>query len=161
MLNAHLFFFQQGAAQAEQLAQSVRNVQQNDPDFWAVHTALGFLHGHRREFDLARREFERGVALSGEMPLALQSLGLFHAARGNRLEAARVIARLERRAYPPPYYIASIYRRLGDAEKTFEWLERGFEERDGGMIDVRNWGERWRSNPRFRDLLARMSEARR
>jgi TolB-like protein len=161
MLNGHLLFMQQRSSLMEQLAQDIRNVQHIDPDFWAVHTALAFLHGQKQEFDLALGELERGVALSGEMPLALQSLGLFHAARGNRLEAARVIARLERRAYPPPVYIASIYRRLGDADKMFEWLERGFEERDGSMIDLTGWGEPWRSNTRFRDLLRRMREARR
>jgi len=161
MLNAHLLFMQQGPAQAEQLAQDVRNVQQIDPDFWAVHTALAILHGHKGDFDLALRALERGVQLSAEMPLALQSLGLFHAARGSRREAEHVIVRLERRPYAPPYYIANIYRRLGDVDKTFEWLERGFQERDGAMIDITTWGEPWKSNPRIRDLLRRMSEARR
>jgi hypothetical protein len=97
------------------------------------------------------------VELSGELPLALQSLGLFHAARGNRREAERVIARLEQRPYAPPYYIANIYRRLGDTDRTLEWLERGFAERDGAMIDLNTW----RSGPRVEDIRARMRASRR
>jgi TolB-like protein/Tfp pilus assembly protein PilF len=157
MLNAHLFFMQPLPAQAEQLARDVRHVEQIDPDFWAVHAARATLHGHRKDFDSALRALDRGVELSGELPLALQSLGLFHAARGNRREAERVIARLEQRPYAPPYYIANIYRRLGDTDRTLEWLERGFAERDGAMIDLNTW----RSGPRVEDIRARMRASRR
>jgi hypothetical protein len=150
---------QQPRSHATALAEDVRRVQQIDPDFWAVHTALGVLHRHRKEFDAARREFELGVELSGGMPLALGSLGDFHAARRERPEAERVIARLQARPYSPPYYIASIYRRLGDTAPMFEWLERGFEERNGGMIDLHYWGEPWKSHPRFQELLRRMKAA--
>ena len=160
MLNAHLFFMEAAPARAEQLSRGVRDVQLMDPDFWAVHTALAMLHRQKKEFDAALREYERAVELSGELPLALQSLGLFHAARGNRREAEQVIVRLEQRPYPPPYYIAVIYRTLGDSEKMFEWLERGFRERDGAMIDVNTWGGPAKSDPRILDLLQRMSRAR-
>ena len=63
------------------------------------------------------------------------------------------------RPYPPPYYIASVYRRLGDTTPMFEWLERGLEERDGGMIDLNYWSESWKSQPRFQELLRRMQAA--
>jgi len=163
MLNAHLFFMQPAAAQADQLAQDVRSVQQIDPDFWAVHTALATLNRHKKDYDGALREYERGVELSGGMPLALQSLGLFHAARGNRRAAEAIIARLERRPYPPPLYIAAIYHRLGGTDQTFEWLERGFKERDGAMIDLVSpaWAEARKSDARIQDLVRRMTEARR
>jgi tetratricopeptide (TPR) repeat protein len=161
MLNAHLFFMQQNPVHANTLAEQVRNVQQIDPDFWAVHTALAILHNHKKEFDAALREHEIAVKLSGGMPLALSQLGNFHATRGNRAEVERVIARLRQRPYSPSFYIAQIYRRLGDTALTFEWLERAFEERDGGMIDVQSWGEPWKSQQRFQDLLQRMKAARR
>ena len=161
MLNAHLFFMQQNPARADALAEQVRSVQQIDPDFWAVHTALGILHSQKKDFDAALREHESAVKLSAGMPLALQFLGLFHAARGNRAEAERVIARLRERSYSPSYYIANIYRRLGDTALTYEWLERAFAERDGAIIDIRNWGEPLRSQQRFQDLLQRMKAAKR
>jgi serine/threonine protein kinase len=161
MLNAHLIFMQQGAGQAEQLAQTIRNVQQLDAGFWVVHIGSAFLHVHRKDFDSALREYERAVAFSGELPLALTALGRFHASRGDRRGTEAVIARLERRPYPPPVYIASLYRRLGDRARMFEWLDRGLVERDGGMIDVNAWGEPLKSTPRFQDLLRRMRDAKR
>ena len=156
MLNAHLFYMESGANQAEQLAQDVRAVQQMEPNFWAVHTALGMLHNHRKEFEAALREHQLGVELSGEMPLALQTLAFFYVATGKRAEAEAILARLQRRPYAPPYYIAGIYRRLGDLDRTGEWLERGLQDRDGAMIDLSRWPEQWRSHPKVRDVLERM-----
>ena len=156
MLNTHLFFMESGAGQADQLARDVRAVQQIDPDFWGVHSALGFLHSHRKEWDAALREFQLAVERSGELPLALQSLALFHAGRGQRREAEAVLARLQQRPYAPPYYIAIIYRRLGDEARMIEWLERGLAERDGAMIDLHSWREPWRSHPKVQSVLTRM-----
>jgi hypothetical protein len=107
------------------------------------------LHRQKKEFEAARSEFELGVERSAGMPLALQSLGEFHAARHNRPEAEQVIARLQQRPYAPPYFIASIYRRLGNTPLMFEWLERGLAERDGGMIDLHYWGGPLKSDPGF------------
>ena len=156
MLNAHLFYMESAASQAEQLAQDVRAVQQMEPDFWAVHTALGTLHNHRKELDAALREYQLGVELSAELPLPQQTLAFFYIANGKRKEAEAILARLQRRPYAPPYYIAGIYRRLGDVDRMGEWLERGLQDRDGAMIDLNSWPEQWRNHPKVQSVLERM-----
>jgi TolB-like protein/Tfp pilus assembly protein PilF len=163
MLNAHAIFTSRGPAQTAQLERALHNVRQIDPDFWVIHIALSAQHAHKKDDHGVLRELERAVERSDGMPLALQALGLFHAARGNRREAERIIARLEQRSYPPPMYIAQIYRRLGDHDKAFAWLERGFKERDGAMIDLvgRAWAEARKTDPRIQDLANRMADAKR
>jgi TolB-like protein/Tfp pilus assembly protein PilF len=156
MLNAHLFYMEAGASQVEQLAQDVRAVQQMEPNFWAVHTGLGMLHNHRKELDAALREYQLGVELSGELPLPLQTLAFFYIANGKPAEAEAIIARLQRRPYAPPYYIAGIYRRLGDVDRMGEWLERGLQDRDGAMIDLNSLPEQWRNHPKVQPVLERM-----
>ena len=163
MLNAHFFYVTRAAAQADQLERALRNVEQVDPDFWAIHVARSTQYSHKKDHAGVLRELERAVALSGQMPLALQSLGLYHAGAGNRREAEGVIARLEQRSYPPPMYIAALNYRLGKTDKTVEWLERAFKERDGAMIDIlaRVWAQARNTHPRIEALAKRVTEAKR
>ena len=54
--------------------------------------------------------------------------------------------------------IAGIYAGLGDKDEAFRLLEKGYEERSGGMVylglDVLWYGIR--SDPRYIDLLRRI-----
>ncbi|MCX6545978.1 MAG: hypothetical protein NTV05_16405 [Acidobacteria bacterium] len=54
--------------------------------------------------------------------------------------------------------IVSIYARLGDADRAFEWLERGLGTRDAGLLALRVSPpfEPLRSDPRFDRLAARI-----
>jgi hypothetical protein len=53
---------------------------------------------------------------------------------------------------------AAVYLALGDREKAFDWLEKGFEVRAAGMlaISVDSRFTEIRSEPRFLGLLRRM-----
>jgi hypothetical protein len=59
--------------------------------------------------------------------------------------------------YVPPYALALVHAGLGDADAAFEWLERAYAARDVHLmfltVDVK-W-DRYRTDPRFEDLLAR------
>jgi serine/threonine-protein kinase len=51
-----------------------------------------------------------------------------------------------------------IYNGLGDRNQTFEWLERGFEQRDPKMAFLKvdpKWNN-LREDPRFMDLMRRV-----
>jgi TolB-like protein/predicted Ser/Thr protein kinase len=58
-----------------------------------------------------------------------------------------------------PASFASPYARLGEKDKAFEWLEKGYQQRDHGMawIKAAPWYDNLRSDPRFQDLLRRMN----
>ena len=104
------------------------------------------------------------LRVAGSPPgLPLQTLGFFHASRGNRRGVEDVIARLKQRSYPPPMYIAGLYSRLGEDDKAVEWMERAFKERDGAMIDLlsRGWAEARKKDPRIEDLAKRVRAAKR
>jgi TolB-like protein/DNA-binding winged helix-turn-helix (wHTH) protein len=60
--------------------------------------------------------------------------------------------------YVPPGLVAQACVRVGDKECAFEWLERGFKERDDLMIDlkVEPVFDNLRSDPRFQDLVHRV-----
>ncbi len=54
--------------------------------------------------------------------------------------------------------IAIVYAQAGDQDKAFEWLERAFQQRDPGLIELESDPELepLRGDPRFRSLQERM-----
>jgi len=56
------------------------------------------------------------------------------------------------------YQIAQVYAFRGEFDKSFEWLERGYKQRDGGMTDVKidPMLKPLRRDPRYAELLKKM-----
>jgi eukaryotic-like serine/threonine-protein kinase len=158
MLNTHLVFIEASFGEPAQALEIIRKMQGIEPEFWSVHTTLGIYYDRTQQVDEAIRELRKGVDLSGSMPLALYNLGLTYALHGRRQDAERVAAELERLAYVPASWIAAIYARLGDVEHALLWLERGFRERDGGMIDVYYTYGPWPSNTKYQDVMRKVRE---
>lgn len=91
--------------------------------------------------------------------LAFESyLGYAYGVAGKRTEAMDVLENLQatfKERYVPAYNIAMLYLGLNDLEKTFEWLEKAFEERSGFLpfLKVEPILDRLRTDSRFQDLL--------
>ena len=64
-----------------------------------------------------------------------------------------------RTGYVPPIAIAAVYVGLGKKDEALDWLERGFDERDGGMVLLKTFSlwDPLRDKPRFRALIERMN----
>jgi TolB-like protein/DNA-binding winged helix-turn-helix (wHTH) protein len=73
-------------------------------------------------------------------PLAYHALGR---EQDSNAALAALIAKYHALA---PYQIAQVYAYCGDADKSFEWLERAYEQRDPGLPEIK-------SNPLFKNLL--------
>jgi eukaryotic-like serine/threonine-protein kinase len=156
MLNTHLVLIDVSFGEPAQALEEIRKMQDIEPDFWSVHTALGIYYDRTQQPDKAVRELRKGVELSGSMPLALVQLGVEYTLLGRRQDAESVASELERLPYAPASYIAEIYARLNDEEKALSWLERGYRERDDGMIDVNYTYGHWPSNVRYTDIVHRV-----
>jgi len=89
----------------------------------------------------------------------LYAMAILHASARNRKEAdAALQALIEHHADRAPTQIAEIYAVRGERESAFEWLERAYGERDGGLTEIRS-SPHLRSlhhDPRWRDFLNRM-----
>jgi hypothetical protein len=98
----------------------------------------------------------------------LADLGSAYGLGGKKKEAAAILDQLlelRQREYVPAICIARVYSRIGEDEKTIEWLEKAFEERNGEMVFLR--GEiagapdddsfsRLGSHPKVIELLKKM-----
>ena len=67
------------------------------------------------------------------------------------------LAEISKQKYVPTGSMAGIYVGLGQNDKAFEWLEKGFRERASPNLKVEPVFDPLRSNPRFQDLLRRMN----
>jgi tetratricopeptide (TPR) repeat protein len=85
-----------------------------------------------------------------------------YAALGNREQALKIVSRVEKQSkgrYVHPYPLVVAYLILGEKEKALAWLEKGYAVYDGSMnfIKADTVVDPLRSDPRFQDLLRRMS----
>jgi hypothetical protein len=73
------------------------------------------------------------------------------------------ITRLKKQSeftYTDPIALASMYHRLGNYDKMYEYLEKGFEARSSRMGGILIWGierKEIRNDPRYLDLLKRLN----
>jgi serine/threonine-protein kinase len=126
---------------------------------------LGFAYLQRGKFNDAVAALKKAVKFSSGGLAFEAHLGYAYAMAGKTPSALKVLRELEkfaRERYVSSYYFAVIYLGLGEIDKTFEWLEKSYEERSGFLpfIDVEPMLDPIRSDPRFADLQRRIMAAR-
>jgi DNA-binding winged helix-turn-helix (wHTH) protein/TolB-like protein/Flp pilus assembly protein TadD len=137
-----------------------------DPAYPRLHFRLGSVYLQKSMYQPALAEFLKAVQLAGGGDrygdqYYEAALGSAYAVSGNAVEARKVLDTLVRRSksrYVPAYAIATIYAGLGDRERVFEWLERGYEDRSTSMayLKVDPILKDFRSDPRFAALAQRI-----
>ena len=133
-----------------------------DPNLDYAHWALGLGYMQKREDEKGITHLEKAVTSSGSSPRYLASLGYAFEATGRTAEAGRVLDKLRdlsKQRYVSPYYTATVYAGMGNAQGALEWLERAYQERDGWIPYIQSQPEfdGLRSDPGFQALVGRMN----
>jgi tetratricopeptide (TPR) repeat protein len=131
-----------------------------DPDFWLGHFYLGRALAGLNRLDEALAEFNEAAKFS-------DGHSLTYAARADTLmrlgrldEARAVLADFEARStrqYVPPYTMAMMNARIGDADAAFQWLDKAIAARDPTLADLGDdpRAQALKKDPRFADVLRR------
>lgn len=132
-----------------------------DQNFWIAHLFLGKVHLARNELQEALAEFEKARTLSAANSETVSMVGYTRARLGDRKGAEATLAELRDRSadhYVPPFNVAMIYNGLGDADKTFAWLEKGYVDRDVRLtfLKIEHKWDPLRADERFTSLAKRM-----
>jgi serine/threonine-protein kinase len=136
-----------------------------DPTVTWLHSELGLVYARKRMYRQAIAEHEEMGELANEVSAGNQevaaALGWVYAVAGRRTDAQRILEdfkRLSLRAYVDFYLVGAVYAGLGDKDRAFESLERGYEERSGSMayLKVDPFWDDLRSDKRYADLLRRI-----
>ena len=148
------------------LIEAGRNFVASVPGEWSSHYFLGVgYEGSGRSLD-AIPEYQKAIDLSHGDQDPTAALAHAYAALGRRAEAEKILGELERQSqtgYVSPYMIAAIYAGLGNKDRSFEFLEKAYQERSSDLpyfikADLRI--DNLRSDPRFQDLMRRVTVTR-
>ena len=131
-----------------------------DPDFAIAHWFVGQNYARQGLYSEAVPHYEQAV-MRDESPYLMGLLGFAYAKSGRVDEAHSVLERLDELAatrYVSPIQRAEVYAGLGDLDRSFELMERAYEERAGELTRLRHfqWVEDVEQDPRFAELLRRI-----
>ncbi len=129
------------------------------PGFWMPHLFASSAYTEKEMFTEAVAEADKASRLSPTItiPIAYKSYALVKLGKADEVRAdlEKLLKTPDR---VPPSTFALIYNALGETDKTFEWLEKAYEERDPKMTFLKV-GPSWnnlRSEPRFIELMKKM-----
>lgn len=134
-----------------------------DNTFRAAIEGLGWVYYHIDEFEKSLQQFQKAQSLIGDDLKGVTPLGFVYARLGNNEEVKKCFEKLEKRQNIESEVSLSIdyaviYLGLRDYDKVFEYLEKGFNEKLGGLVFLRT--RHWReiqNDPRYNNLLKRMN----
>jgi tetratricopeptide (TPR) repeat protein len=160
-LNALEGQFLVNAGKPDEALARLRETFELAPAFWFPHMFASSAYIEKGMFAEAIAEARRATELSPTQTVSAALEGYALVKLGKPGEARDVLdklLKLSKERFVPPYHIASIYNGLGDRDQVFEWLERGFEQRDPKMTFLKvdpKWNN-VRDDPRFMDLMRRV-----
>ena len=109
----------------------------------------------------AVEDCERAVSLTQRASYALADLGRLYGRSGDTVRARSILAELQdryRSGNATATDVAYLWLGLGDWDRTFEWLERGYQNHDINvrLLKVGQEFEVLRTDRRYRELVARL-----
>jgi TolB-like protein/Tfp pilus assembly protein PilF len=161
-INTDLGFHYYYTRQYDEAVKQLKFVLELKGDFPPAHLWLGRSYQELRRFDDALTEFRQVEEKLPEWSVAIAARGFVEAAAGHSAEAQQTLVELKRLSghkFVTSYAVALVYAGLGQNDDAFTWLNRAFDERSHWLVWLRldpRW-DRLRPDPRFADLVSRMS----
>jgi len=133
-----------------------------EPKFARTYEDLGRIYREKGMQHEAIEAFKKAVTYSGRGSLYVAELAHAYASAGRRREALRLLRELTERArkrHVSSYAFALIYIGMGNKDQAFAWLDKAYHERASALPFLKTNPSlaRLRSDPRFHDLVRRMS----
>lgn len=132
-----------------------------DHNFLPAYQDLAEAYLEKSRFDDAVEVLQKALLISkGAAPVKAR-LGFAYARAGKTEKAREVLHELEvdsTQKYVTPIAFAIVHCGLGEKDESIKWLEKGCEERAGGVLSIKArpmWAA-LRSEPAFTRLLGRM-----
>ncbi|HMD43130.1 MAG TPA: protein kinase [Candidatus Acidoferrum sp.] len=129
-----------------------------DPSFGVSYGYLGQAYLEKRQYEAAIEAFRRNVSLEPSSISRLAELANAYFRAGRTREAEEIVeefTHLKANRYVSSYDWAMVYAGKRDKENTLQWLERGYEDRNGRMVNlaVHPQFAFLENDPRFQKIL--------
>jgi tetratricopeptide (TPR) repeat protein len=130
-----------------------------DPNFVNALWWQALAYAGKREFPNAVACLKQAINLN-DGPLFRALLGYVYGRAGERTKALSVLqwlGALSKQRYVSPMDFAVVHAGLGDADSTFQWLEKAYQTRATRIHELpQPYYENLRSDPRYADLMKRI-----
>ncbi len=153
-----IFYYQR---QYDQAIEQYKKILELEPNSGFAYWWLGNVYVQKGMFEDAVAAYQKSIPLSGDSPDEPTGLAYAYALSGNKKAALQIIEELKQRShksYISPVLIAVVYIGLNEKEQAFEWLEKGFAERDSFLtsLKVEPIFDPLRSDSRYSELIRRI-----
>ena len=162
LMNVHLCWHNLYARQYDQALDQIEKTIEMDRNFAQAYPWLGLILEQKGRYPEAIAAFQKAIKLfPGGSSIAEAELAHAYAVSGNREDAQKIITELQQLAkskYVSSFQIAAIYAGLAEKDDVFAWLEKAYEERSDGLVNLKadQRFDSLRSDPRFQALLKKM-----
>jgi len=134
-----------------------------DPTFFFPYWFLSVAYRLNGQLDESIAAAEKANELSGGNALTMGALGSAYSLAGRTAEARRLMEELTARrrlTYVPASAFTFVLGGLGEQAGSLEWITRGIEERDPGLVTTIKTARHYdplRSHPAYQALLRKMN----
>ena len=147
------------AGQFPKALEQARKVLDLDPP--AAHRLMGYAYEQMGDLSRAIAEFQIEVKDTNRFFTSLTDLAHAYAVAGDKPQALKLLAELQelsKRRIVDSFEFAIVYAGLGDKDRAFEFLDKGYDERPSNLESLKPEPRMkpLRSDPRYQELLLRM-----
>jgi eukaryotic-like serine/threonine-protein kinase len=165
IINANLGFLYYLAGDYDHAEEAAKNTIRMDPSFVPAHGYLGQIFVEKKQYVEAINEFRTAESLSPGDIAGQADLGHAYGMAGEKREAEEILHEMQDvqgKKYVSTYDFAVVYAGLRDVNKTLDWLEKGYEERNGRLVNlaVHPQFAFLRKEPRFRNIVEKIWKTR-
>ena len=118
------------AGQLEEAVAARKKSLELNPEHGLSHSRLGVLYLEQRHPQQALGE----IGQEPELAFRLYGKALAYHALGRKKESNAALAELVTMNTVSAFHIAEVYAFRGEADQAFQWLERGYTQRDQGLV---------------------------
>ncbi len=151
------------AQQYNQAIEQAKRVLEMDPEFPLARVTLAWCYLAKQQQGTALEEIKRGISIPGAKFYLEANQAATYALLGQKAKARDLLLELEaesERLHTGQLLlgIAQVHATLGEKDEAFTWLEKAFQNRDGGLtlIKVVPYFDSLHGDPRFSDLIRRI-----
>jgi TolB-like protein/Flp pilus assembly protein TadD/class 3 adenylate cyclase len=161
VINSNLGWAYIHLGRLDEAVAQLRKTVEMDGGFYYARYGLGLALELKGAIPEAIAEYQKAIAIT-EDPVPLGMLGRLYGAQGRKDDAQKILQQLRQRRgqhYTAAYSLALVYLGMGDHHEALNWLEKGYQERDGfniGPIRVDPLLIPLRGDPRFEALAEKI-----
>lgn len=161
IINANVGFVYYLAGDYGRAEEAEKNTIQMDPSFVTAHGYLGQIYEEKKQYPQSIDEFRTAASLMPGDMAAQADLAHAYAISGKSRNAREILGGMEEaqpKRFVSAYDFAVVYAGFRDVNKTLEWLERAYVERNGRLVNltVHPQFAFLRKERRFQNMVERM-----